>query len=174
MIKKWKILKEELIDLGWRKIYRRVYLLQNGKEAEFLIKKEPVVVCMVPVTRENNIVLTKQYRPGPDKILLELPAGGVEEGETPEDAAKRELLEETGYSGEIKYVGPSVDSAYSTLRRHNFVFVNCVKVGEQSLDDTEFIDVKEVSMKEFRKHLRSGQLSDVETGYLGLDFLGLL
>jgi len=174
MIKKWKVLKEELIDLGWRKLYRRIYLLQDGKEREYIIKKEPVVVCMVPITKDNKVVLTKQYRPGPDKILLELPGGGVEEGETPEDAAKRELLEETGYSGEIKYVGPSVDSAYSTMKRHNYVFVNCEKIAEQNLDDTEFIEVLEMSLKEFREHLRGGQLTDVETGYLGLDFLGLL
>lgn len=174
MIKKWKILTEELIDLGYRKLFRRNYLLPNGEEAEFLIKKEPVVVCMVPFTKDKKVVLTKQYRPGPDKILLELPGGGVEENEKPEEAALRELVEETGYTGEIKYVGPSVDSAYSTLERHNFVILNAEKVGEQKLDDTEFIEVEEVSLDEFRKHLQSGQLTDVETGYLGLDFLGLL
>lgn len=174
MIKKWKILTEELIDLGYRKLFRRNYLLPNGEKAEFLIKKEPVVVCMVPITKDNKVVLTKQYRPGPDKILLELPGGGVEAGESPEESALRELAEETGYTGEIKYVGPSVDSAYSTLERHNFVVINAEKVQEQKLDDTEFIEVVEVSLEEFRKHLQSGQLTDVETGYLGLDFLGLL
>jgi ADP-ribose pyrophosphatase len=62
----------------------------------------------------------KQYRPGPDEILLELPGGCISEEELPEIAARRELLEETGYSGDFQFVGTSFDCAYSTMIRYNF------------------------------------------------------
>lgn len=57
-------------------------------------------VCVVPITSEGEIVLVSQYRPAVEATVLELPAGHVEQGETPEEAARRELLEETGYAAE--------------------------------------------------------------------------
>lgn len=60
------------------------------------------------------------------------------------------------------------------MRRYNFAAVNCQRAGDPHPDENEFIEVIEVSLDEFRAHLRGGQLSDVETGYLALDHLGLL
>ena len=61
-----------------------------------------------------------------------------------------------------------------TMIRHNFVATGCYKVQEQDLGDNEFVKVVEMSLDDFRKHLRTGELTDVESGYLGLDFLQLL
>jgi len=118
--------------------------------------------------------LAKQFRPGPEKILLEMPGGTVDTGEDPEKAIKRELLEETGYTGDFKFIGASLDCAYSTMIRYNFVALGCHKIQEQKLEENEFIEVVEVSLNDFRKHLRKGELTDIESGYLGLDFLGML
>lgn len=128
----------------------------------------------MPITKENQVLLFKQFRPGPEKVLLELPGGAIEKNERPEQAAMRELLEETGYEGDFQCVGTSLQSAYSTLLRYNFVAQNCVKIDSQKLDKNEFGKIIEMDLNAFRKHLRSGQLTDIATGYLGLDFLDLL
>ena len=100
--------------------------------------------------------------------------GGVDAGETPEEAAKREFLEETGYTGDFQFVGTSLGDAYSTLIRHNFVATNCYRKQEQNLENNEFIEVVEMPLADFKDHLRGGQLTDITTGYLGLDYLKLL
>jgi len=170
----WKKLKEEPFKAGFRRLLKKTFKLPDGKIKEFDIKHEGPAVCVLALTKEGNVVLAKQYRPGMEKTLLELPGGGIEGNEKPEEAMKREFLEETGYSGDLELVGTSYDCAYSTMLRYNFVATNCCKVAEQELDDSEFVEVVEISLKELRKHLRSGELTDVETGYLGLDYLDLL
>ena len=67
-----------------------------------------------------------------------------------------------------------VDCAYSTRIRHTFVARGCVKVQEPTPGEGESPELELVSLREFREHLRSGQLTDVGPGYLALDHLGLL
>lgn len=64
--------------------------------------------------------------------------------------------------------------AHSTGVLYAFVATGCKKVGEINADDFEFIEVVELSLTEFREHLRSGQLTDIDVGYIGLDYLNLL
>jgi ADP-ribose pyrophosphatase len=90
--------------------------------------------------------------------------------------AEDELLEETGYKGKIEFAGTAVHDAYSSKIRHVFIAKNCIKVSEPRTteEDEKFVEIIEMSLEDFRKHLRSGQLTDVESGYLALDYLGLL
>ena len=107
-------------------------------------------------------------------MLWVLPGGAAEKGENPKQAMERELLEETGYKGKLKLVSANFTGGYQNNQRFNFVATECVKMQEPQLDETEFIDVELVTLKEFKQHLRSEMLTDIATGYLGLDFLGLL
>ncbi len=174
MTSDWKKLKEHKVKMGYRGLVRRTFKLPDGRIDDFDIKDEGEVVCIVSLTAENNIVLVRQYRPGPEKALLEIPGGRVDEGEKPATAAARELLEETGYKGKMEFVGTSWDCGYSTRLRYNYVSLDSKKVQEQQLEENEFAKVVEMSLNKFRVHLRSGELTDVESGYLCLDYLKLL
>lgn len=174
-IKKWEeISREEAFKKYSRKIEKVIYRMPNGKESDFYLKKEGPVVCTLAITKDNQIILAKQFRPGPNEILLEIPGGGIEQGETPERAAERELLEETGYKGKVQKVAEAFDCAYSTMNRYCMVATDCEKMADQSLEENEFAEVVLMPLEEFRELLRSGKMTDVEVGYLGLDYLGLL
>ena len=83
----------------------------DGGQPHYVIQGKDFVV-MVAVTRQNRILLVRQYRPAVAAVTLELPAGHIEPGETPEQAARRELLEETGHEAEtftaLATLSPSV------------------------------------------------------------------
>jgi ADP-ribose pyrophosphatase len=174
-IKKWKELSREIVFQGHRrKIEKVVYYLPDGRESDYYLKKEGPAVCTLALTKDNQVILAKQFRPGPNEVLLEIPGGGMEKGETAEQATERELLEETGYKGHVKLATRAFDCAYSTMNRYCMVATDCEKVAEQNLEENEFAEVVLMPLDEFRKLLRSGKMTDVEVGYLGLDYLGLL
>jgi ADP-ribose pyrophosphatase len=171
----WKELKRELAYKKYsRKIEEVIFELPNGEEADFYIKREGPASSILALTSENEVVLVKQFRPGPQQILLELPGGFVDPDEDPMATARREFKEETGYEGDFEFIGTCLDDAYSTMNRYCYVAKNCKKVGEIQNTATEQTEVVLLSLGDFRKQLRSGQMTDVEVGYLGLDHLGLL
>jgi ADP-ribose pyrophosphatase len=175
LIQPWKELRrEEVFKKYSRKIERVDFQLSDGSELDFYIKAEGAAVCIVALTPDDKVIMARQFRPGPNKILLELPGGGIEAGESPLEAARREFLEETGYEGDFEFAGTCLDDAYSTMERPYVVATNCVKVAEPQNTAHEEIKVVLLSLDEFRQHLRSGQLTDVEIGYLALDYLGKL
>jgi ADP-ribose pyrophosphatase len=172
----WKIISSETVLQLYRgSVEKRRYELPHGKQVDFHIREGEGSVACLALTKEKQVILAKQYRPGPAKVLLEIPGGGLDPGENLAEAAARELLEETGYQGKVQYVASSVPSAYAAYLKHSFIAVDCVKVQEPMVETNgETIEVVLMSLPDFRKHLRSGQLTDVEIGYLGLDYLGLL
>lgn len=175
-VENWEeISHEEIFKKYGRGIEKRVYRLPHGKEADFYLKTEPQSICCLALTKDNQVILAKQFRPGPAKILLELPGGLLESNESPEQAMERELLEETGYQGKTQFVTQLFQDAYSTRIKNALVVTECEKVGEpQPEDNGDVPELVLMSLEDFRKHLRTGELTDVEIGYLGLDHLGLL
>lgn len=79
---------------------------------------------MLALTTDRGVVLVRQYRPGPDRVLDELPDGGIEPGEAPEEAAAWELREESGYSGRLEIVGSTWLAANVVRRRWGFTDVD--------------------------------------------------
>jgi ADP-ribose pyrophosphatase len=170
----WRKLGERPRYSGWRTIVGRTYELPDGSVHEFDVKIEGPTAGVVALTPEREVVLVEEFRPGVEDYLLELPGGAVDEGESPAEAAERELLEETGYAGELVPAGSMVDCAYSTRVRHAFAVVNARKVQEPQPQPGEAPRVRLVSVEEFRRHLRTGRISDVGPAYFALDALGLL
>ncbi len=172
----WKELSREVLyksEYG-RTIEDVVYEMPDGRQEHFHLKGESNSAVVLALTPDNQVILVKQFRPGPGAVLAELPGGGIKKGQSPMDAAAAELLEETGYIGDLQFVTESLADAYCSRTSFAFVATNCVKVAEPTLDTNEFVETVVMSLAEFRAHLRTGKLTDATEGYLGLDYLGLL
>lgn len=173
-IREWEEVNRERLFEKYRVIDRVDFKTPSGTVADFYIKAEHGSAAVVALTKDSQVVLARQFRPGPAKILDELPGGNIDEGEEPIDAARRELFEETGFTGDFELVGTCLDDAYSTMERHCFVARNCIKAGDPQNSEVEITEVVLKSVDEFRRQLRSGQMTDVEIGYIALDYLGKL
>ncbi len=175
-IEKWEeISREKIFEKYGRGIEKKVFRLPHGKEADFYLNSGHSSIACLALTKEKRVILVKQFRPGPKKILLELPGGGMSDDETIEQAMERELLEETGYRGKVQFLTSILPSAYAVYEKNALIVLDCEKVAEPKLEDNgEELEVVLLSLDEFRKHIRTGQMSDVEISYLCLDHLDLL
>ncbi len=107
-VKKWPVKKRETVFQKYGRGVERVdFELPNGEVADFYVKKEKDNVCILALTRDKEVILARQFRPGPEEILFELPGGGIDAGRNARTAAIRELLEETGIPGEYAICGQS-------------------------------------------------------------------
>jgi 8-oxo-dGTP pyrophosphatase MutT (NUDIX family) len=117
-------------------------------------------VNVVPITADDELVLVRQYRHGSREITLEIPGGIVDPGETPAEAAARELLEETGYRAErveaIGVVNPN--PAIFGNRCHTFLAPGAARVAEIQNAGLEETSVELVPVAEIPDHLREGRI----------------
>jgi len=175
-IVEWEeISREEIFSKYGRIIDKVIFKLPNERLADFYLNGRCECIACVALTQDEQVILVKQFRPGPKDVLLELPGGGLKGGESLEEAMARELLEETGYEGDISFVTSVIPDAYAMYTKNAFVATNCRKVADSKPEDNgESLETVLMPLDKFREHLRTGKLSDVEIGYLGLDFLGLL
>jgi ADP-ribose pyrophosphatase len=157
-----------------KKVLLKTYQLPNGLTELFFIDDDRHSVCLFPITEDNKVILVKQFRAGPEAVQLELPGGGLEPTEDPLKAAARELIEETGFEGEIQFLASLPYSPYSTGIRHCYLAVNCRRVKKLDLDPNEFLTVVLMELDEFKEKMRKAQVRGFEVGYLGLDKIGLL
>lgn len=183
-MKPWKKTDEKLAYDGYRKVLRRTFVLPDGEIEDFDVVKGHGSVAVLAITPSNQIVCFKQFRPGPEEVLNELPGGGIESKDleqAPDDIKKaaliagaRELREETGYETELEYLGSYYRDAYSTGAWHMMVGRNAKLISAQQLDPTEHGKVVLLPLEEFKKELFAGKMTDTTLGYAGLHHLGLL
>lgn len=117
------------------------------------------IVIMVAITPAGNVILEKQFRPPVGRDVIELPAGLVEANESMETAAKRELIEETGWSaGKIAFLaeGP-ISTGASTEALRAYLCTELEHVGKNGGDDNEIIEVMEIPLGEVQEFLRNEQ-----------------
>jgi ADP-ribose pyrophosphatase len=165
---------DEVITLGWRQLVKKTFVQPDGKEAEYVTKDLPgkPACAVIALTPENMVVIAEQFRLGPEVIMDELPGGGSEKDESLEDAVKRELLEETGYTvGSITYLGLVYKDAYTNTQWHFFLARDCIDTGSQHLDDGEFVTPKLITIDKLFENARTGKMTDVSAVFLAYDEL---
>lgn len=156
-MQKWKLLESKyIIQRPWATLRVDKVELPNGNiKDEYYVLEYPTWVNMVAITEDGNVLFVKQYRHGADQIMVELPAGVVEDDEEPEVAARRELLEETGYAfDKIEYICELfANPATSGNLTYTYLLTGGKKVQEQDLDSSEDIEVVEMTIEEAKKFL---------------------
>ena len=157
-IKPWKILESQHIHK-----YVRIDKceLPNGMTLDGFVLEYGDWATILAVTKQQKVVLVRQYRHGAQKVMLELPGGAMDaRDESPLQAARRELLEETGYGSEhfIQIGCVSPNPANQTNLIYSFLALDVEKVSGQNLDDTEDIEVELKSLDEVIRMARSGEL----------------
>jgi 8-oxo-dGTP pyrophosphatase MutT (NUDIX family) len=118
-------------------------------------------VNVVPVTSDGHVVMVRQFRHGSRELTLEIPGGMVDPGETPAEAARRELVEETGYGGgDVVPIGVlNPNPALFGNRLHTFWARDVVRVGEIRNDGREETAVELVSLGTLPERVRTGDIS---------------
>jgi len=171
-VQPWRKLAEETVYSRYRRVVSKRFEQPGGEVVEYEVKDEDDLVAILALTDEREVVLVRQFRPGPEAVLLELPAGVVDPGADPAETAAAELLEETGYAGRIEPAGTLLEEGYSNRTKHVFVAHACRP--EREAEQPHLTEPVLVSLAELRSHLRGGRMADVDAGYLALDRLGLL
>ncbi len=144
--------------------------LPDGRVSSREIVEHAGGVTIIAINDDNEIILVEQYRKPADKILLELPAGKLEKGEKTFDCAKRELLEETGYSSNNfkKICSFYTTPGFSDEILHLYIAKN-ISFSEQNPDSDEFINVVKIKVDEIHRYIVEGKIIDAKT-ILGLLF----
>ncbi len=173
--RQWHVVGEDrVIHDGWIRVSRRTYRMPDGRLAEWEMFGGGHAVGVLALTPEQSLVCVRQFRPGPDRVVLSLPGGLVDPGETPEQAAGRELTEETGYVSRDLVRVASLSTTSALGQRHIVIARDCVPDGVQHLDAYEDCEPVVLTVSEVRVALKAGQMTTSDLTYLGLDHAGLL
>jgi ADP-ribose pyrophosphatase len=164
---------EHIVQDEWIDFRKQAFRFPDGKIFEpYYTYSRRNYVIIVPSDEEGNYLLVRQFRQGIRKVTIEFPAGGIERKDGKEyggeddlntedalAAAKRELLEETGYTSD-EFVHLLTIPANATIAdnyAHLFMAKNCRKVAGQSLDEMEFLNVEKYSADEIEAMIANGE-----------------
>ncbi len=159
LIKKNRIYKGKAIDF-----YCDEVELPNGHPGKREYIGHPGAAAVLPFLNKNDIILVKQYRYPIDKITLELPAGKMDAGETPESCILRELEEETGFKAKKieKMISFYPSTAFSNEVLHIFAAFGLER-GNTNPDEDEFIAWEAVNFIEAVEMVKRGDIMDSKT-----------
>jgi ADP-ribose pyrophosphatase len=138
--------------------------MPSGRETVREIVEHSDCVAIIAVDDKDNILLVSQFRKSVEKELLEIPAGGIDPGETPEDCVRRELREETGFlPREVERLGGFYSSpGYCTEYLHLYLATDLVPSPLQA-EDSESISLVRVSLKQIPDLIASGSICDAKS-----------
>lgn len=159
-----KLSSEEIFDGVAIHLFRDEILLPNGNMGVREVVRHPGAVCVLPLTDEGEIVFVNQFRYALNKVTLEVPAGKLEKGEDPQEAALRELSEETGITaGKIVPMG----ALYTTPALMDEIIYMYIATelsqGEQHLDEDEFVNAVKIPLSKAVEMVMNGEIRDSKT-----------
>jgi 8-oxo-dGTP pyrophosphatase MutT (NUDIX family) len=163
MLKPWPLITTEpLVETRVFTVVHRVSTSpRTGQGCDFYLLEAPDWVNIVPITRDGQLVLVRQYRQGVDGFTLEIPGGMMDpEDPSPEHAARRELLEETGYhAGSLRETGwVEPNPALQNNRCYTFIARELDAQGPLRPDGAEDLEVVHIPLAEVPDYVRSGRI----------------
>ncbi|WP_028544176.1 NUDIX domain-containing protein [Paenibacillus taiwanensis] len=137
--------------------------LPDGSQATREIVRHPGAVAVLAI-QDEKMVVVEQYRKPLGKSQVEIPAGKLDAGERPEDAARRELEEETGYKTEtLVHLGSFYTSPGFADEIIHLYAAEQLIAGEMHTDEDEFLEVSALTLTEAYDAIRAGRISDAKT-----------
>jgi len=176
-MKPWKRIEPTTVTkVGYRTIITKTFELPDGAVETFdtFHSEGQEFASVIAVTAAKKVVIARQFRPGPEKIMDELPAGFVDPGETPEAAVRRELLEETGYrAGSIEYLGYTSKDAYMNGKWHGFIAYDCEQMNDNSgaAHEHEYVERALISIEELIDIAKTDRMTDPAIVFMAYDKL---
>ncbi|MDR1577849.1 MAG: NUDIX hydrolase [Deltaproteobacteria bacterium] len=161
-LKTWPLLGEEVLlnSKVFDVLSRRCLSPKDGKEKKFMAIKAPEWANTLAITPKKEVILVRQFRYGSREFSLELPGGAVDKGQSPEEAAKRELTEETGFVGKNFYHLCSLrpNPALFDNFIHTYVAEDAVKSGQTHFDENEALEDILIPLTDLSKMILEGQI----------------
>ena len=160
----WKVIKSTYpFESPWLRIRMDHIRMPSGLEIpDFYVEELPDWVNVIAITKDGKFLVEEQYRHGLGRVCFELCAGAVEQGESPLDAIKRELIEETGYiSNEWSVFGeyaPNTSGCNNLC--YTFIATNVEKISEPKLDKTEEIKLHLLNEDEIKEMMLDGRITE--------------
>jgi ADP-ribose pyrophosphatase len=159
----WRIQSSEVVaDCRIFKVRKDVTVSpRTGVSHDIFVLEQPNWVNIIPLTPDEQVIMVEQWRHGTRSVHLETPGGLMEQGESPEQSARRELLEETGYkAGEIVKLGTiHPNPAIQNNVQHYILAKDCQKIAELRLDHAEDINVKLVPLAGVTRMIQAGEIT---------------
>jgi ADP-ribose pyrophosphatase len=161
-IKHWKKLSTTIKHKNdWWNYQIDKYLFPTGKEGEYHYVHTYGSAFIIPILDNGKIILVNQYRYLNDRISLEFPGGGIKEGQNPKGIARKELIEETGFEGDLEKVG--IFNPYNGITDeicHVFFARNLKPSDEETKDEFEEFEIVNLSIKEIDEKIRRNEIYD--------------
>ena len=154
-----KLSSEEIFDGVAIHLFKDEILLPNGNKGVREVIRHPGAVCVLPFTEDGQVVFVNQFRYALNKVTLEVPAGKLEKGEDPMEAAKRELYEETGFGGGewSHFMTISPNAGACTNYSHTFLAIGVEPLSTQHLEESEDIKIVLMEPDEVIRMLRNDE-----------------
>ncbi len=138
--------------------------LTNGKIATRDVVEHPGGVGVAAITENNELLMVKQFRAGPKKVLMEIPAGKLERGEDPAVCGLRELEEETGYTAKefFKLTQIYPTPGYCDEVIHIYVAKDLIKT-QTNPDEDEFLEIEKIPISDLKRMIETSEICDAKT-----------
>ncbi|MDD3174534.1 MAG: NUDIX hydrolase [Herbinix sp.] len=161
----YKRLKRDLVQRG-RIIdfYSDTIEIEGGKQTNFDFINHKGAAAMIPVDEDGKILMVRQYRNAIDQYTLEIPAGGLNEGEDCRSCAIRECEEETGYkAGKVEHLIDLFTTVAFSNEKIGIYYTTGITPSNQNLDEDEFVTFEKHSIEDLTKMILDGKIVDAKT-----------
>ncbi|MDA3864389.1 MAG: NUDIX hydrolase [Deltaproteobacteria bacterium] len=163
-IKKWNVTKRINLFKSQMLQFEEMDCIRENDQVQGIFYRIilPAWVNIIPITTEGELILIRQFRHGAGEFTLEIPGGVVDKGENPLEAAKRELLEETGASSfnwkSLDYVYPN--PAIQSNKCHLYLATNTEIKAKTDFDEFEEIEIFKIKLSDITSYLASGKIKN--------------
>lgn len=163
-LKETQVDSEVAYEGHFLKVQRDTVRLPDGKQSKREYIRHPGAVVVLPLMDEGSVLLERQYRYPLQNVFIEFPAGKIDPDEDPLACAKRELIEETGYTAAEWQFVCTIHNAIAYSDEHLDIFIaRGLTAGERKLDEGEFLETFTATIPEMLEWIRTGKITDVKT-----------